>query len=328
MQEKSKIVVLSGNCNEWPQRLEPGAAGVEISGPSSENVDQELYLSNLAALHGREQISGVWIKATSRLVDCRLLQAFPNARSLSIASTHVRALAGIEFAPQLAGLVIETRKANRIDLTAVVSSSITRLRIEKARVADLKLVGVSSIEKLNLIGGELGDELNDLIGPKVSDLTLVRTRLRQFDAPASFGVMHLQIAYCKDFTGFGFPLPSVQHLIIEACASFDVCSLAQLGDLRTVRLLGCRKPFAFESIPKLPLLQEIVITNCKVSFDVLRLKGMDSLRCLFVSPMRRGELIQKISVENPGVMVTNGDVAYLAGAAKNVADYYSYRQSN
>jgi hypothetical protein len=193
---------------------------LSISTDGVRAFDERTLMGRLAAMPGKEHIRAIYVAPGSGLTNCGFLKHFAGVTALTLASPRMESTAGLRFAPGLSDLILGTDQPNRIDLAELPDSSISRVRIERPRPADLQAIGRCT---------------------RLRRLEVVNAGAIDFRVFANLQLETLWLSQCPAFTRFSGTLSRLTTLRVTKCwQPFDLTLLNQLPELEDVSFASCK----------------------------------------------------------------------------------------
>jgi hypothetical protein len=115
----------------------------------------------------------------------------------------------------------------------------------------------------------------------------------------------------------------MESLMIEACNRLELETLPRVSGLRKLSLIAQRNIPALDWIGRCPSLQSLVITaNPLTHADLSALCTSRHLKVAFLGSVSKARILQ-IAEQNPGLVVTNGDICFHDRRPVDVEEYYA-----
>jgi hypothetical protein len=287
---------------------------LSISAEGEGAFDEKTLMARLAAMPGKERIRAIYVAPRSSVTHCGFLKHFVNVTALTLASTRMTSTVGLRSAPQLSDLILGTDQPNRVDLAELPGSSVSRVRVERPRSADLQAVGQCiRIRRLEVVTAANVD-FRVFAGMQLDALTLINVRNEEVRALDPSGdIDMLWLSHCVSLTRFAGANTRVRRLWVDACDQLDFESLTSLRRLTMLRITKCRQPFDLGLLARLPELEEISFANCKlVLLDGAEKVHAPILRKLWAGSVK-DDVVNRISRALPSTLVCNGSVLEMGG---------------
>lgn len=287
---------------------------LSISADGEAAFDEKTLMARLAAMPGKERIKAIYVAPGSSVTHCGFLKYFGSATALTLASARMTSTVGLRFAPALSDLILGTTdQPNRIDLAELRGSSVSRVRIERPRSADLQAIGqCARVRRLEIVNAGTVD-FRMFASMQLDALTLINARndeVRALDPNGDIDMLWL--SHCASLTRFAGVNARVRRLWVDACDQLDFESLTLLRRLTMLRITKCRQAFNLGLLARLPELEEISFANCKLVLDGTPNIHAPMLRKLWAGSVK-DDVVSRISRALPSTLVCNGSVLELCG---------------
>ena len=301
----------------------------DIQGSRDNSWNPREFLERIERLPGRSKVTGLCVNFHTHVEDCEFLNHFPNVEGLWVSGRRLRSLAGIGRLRQLWHVRVDTGKNNLMRLDALPDSSVTALTICKPRTADIEVINACPrLTKLDLYGGDPTPFVR-LESTRLQSLKLIRNSMAEIADLGLLGtVTELHIGHSRTLRGVSCLLPNVRKLTLESCGKFDVATLANLPNLRYLRIAGATLPFNLGDLAQFAHLADLTIACAKLSTEPETLSGFPMLNRLWMNPVR-DDFTARIGAQLPQARVCNGDILTIGGIPQtDIRPYYEQPTNN
>lgn len=278
-------------------RVERGVV-VDLVNEGGRGVDDSEFHARFRMLHGARNITSVIINDTSRLVSLQFLDALPSLRMLTIYSSSLETLEGIE---KFAGTLKVVTKSSARDLGRIGEAPISKLILQWEHQRDLDAIAKNrSIRYLHLERCPVLDP-GQLRRVPIEELFLAKCGFVEFGGTSQMkALVALTLGHCSKLERFTGDNSLVKSLTIDVCGRIDVASCRTFPALRNLSI-NTKREISLRSLAGFARLETLALRKSKVRFDTLNLE-CPKLKDLWIDPMPKERMIE-VSQANPGVLV-------------------------
>ncbi len=313
-------LIISEDSLEADYSINDNINWIEIENTSRTPFSFQSLYSKLKNLNNIENIYTLQIRYSSTLKDLRIVEFFPNLRTIFLEGKNLLDLSQLGTIKKLKSLIIDIGNKKR-KLDGIEKVDLYFLEITADCKQDLEIL--SRCEHVSSLWIRKISELETvkLSSLNILDLTLISGKFQSIsNTNALRKLEELCLSHCRRLVSFGEGNSILKKLEIEACSKLDLRTTANFEGLNQLTL-GTQKITAFDFINELKALKNLKILNSKVlTDDYGPLINSLSLKQVWLSVNKK--TIEKIARQNDNLKITNGDVFYKHGKVVSTDEYF------
>lgn len=290
------------------------------------NKGRSVNHENLGKMLSEEKnidfIEGVRICGSSQLRSLNVLRVFKNLKTLDINGGKLLDFEELKNLASLESLSILVPQARKCSLEFLPRLKLKHLAVKVKNKDDSKWIGqCNTLTRLSLVSWPLADfqliselGLEFFVASMCSNETCAGINTERLDR-VEFGV-------CTRLNSF--ERLHCRKLIINSCNRIALESL-QGSKLCTLKLQEQKVLSSFRFIKECNGLKDLAITATRITAkDFEFIIKSKSLRRVWLCPPVKGKEIRDISIQNPRVVITNGEECFFQGENYDLDKFYIF----
>ncbi len=238
----------------------------------------------------------------------------------------IKSLKGVELLRNLRYLNYHSSRKKRIDISTLPDSNVHKLFFSHVDGYDLNVMNnCKSLRELRIEGCS-GFSSTLLNKSRIERLTLIKDKSQNTGNFIELKKLEtLVIALCRNMTNFHNDNKNIKSLDVQVCNKLNIDSISCFPSLKWLGIRECKQGFNLNFLKQIKPIENLVITNCKVSVNKrLLLSELKNLKTIWISPLKQTKL-EKISQWNKKVVFANGKSCFQNGEKKELDFYYENR---